>query len=560
MTAPVTFTFVQHTKPNQTARERELRIAAVKSHVTSNTYRLRHALLPGQQIFKSGQWGTVGVFSLRPASSSPRRSNVEIAPAPKALTSPSSPAKENYDHFQALTFWQHSHGLRQDPFDCIPDSRNPTTNLYLNTLLSTILPQMAHISSSFGVMTMFTPALLGQAANYPDVRLILLANVMRTVAVARRDHDILITAAQYQQQAMRTLRKRLSEPGATADDGAILTIILLALYDESSNESSHRIHSQQVETMVSHRDGIEGLQADNPVKVAATQYLSRLSSHSSIRCLPSPQAACTIHFHRRYHRLLPRGFRALTSLLPDHLLAVIAKNVTPTSTTASAIQEVNDLLTHANEPTCSTLYVPSESRNSCWLDFDKIITLAVMRYLTNTFNANQKPPAVPSRGNMKHCTALKAYRQCFRASIPGEDEDGGRAKRRALIWCILMSVDSNWYGDHEVDEMGQDLLRLLKWRFEEMREWELRDFEELGREFFWTESIQRVLERWWVPGKGEAADVPLGMRTRTRNGRAKMSQLEELAVISKVQERDLLPWDGGCCFLCCGMGAKFGIS
>jgi hypothetical protein len=121
-----------------------------------------------------------------------------------------------------------------------------------------------------------------------------------------------------------------------------------------------------------------------------------------------------------------------------------------------------------------------------------------------------------------------------------------------------MSVDSNWFGNHEIDEMGQDLLQLLKWRFEEVRTWATRDFQDLGKEFFWTESVQRVLERWWLPDPlVKTGAHELRTRTRTRTARAIVS---DMADDRPVEERDLSPWDGGCCFLCCGMGAKFGTS
>lgn len=72
-------------------------------------------------------------------------------------------------------------------------------------------------------------------------------------------------------QAMSRLRSRLAKPNARADDGAILTVLFLAMFERGlGNNAAFKAHRRQVDKIVASRGGDERLGVNSPARATLT--------------------------------------------------------------------------------------------------------------------------------------------------------------------------------------------------------------------------------------------------------------------------------------------------
>jgi hypothetical protein len=75
-------------------------------------------------------------------------------------------------------------------------------------------------------------------------------------------------------QAMSKLRQRLTSPDAQPDDGAILTILQLAMFERGlGNDVASHAHRTQVSQMVAARGGVDKLGFTSSVRATFTMYV-----------------------------------------------------------------------------------------------------------------------------------------------------------------------------------------------------------------------------------------------------------------------------------------------
>ena len=72
---------------------------------------------------------------------------------------------------------------------------------------------------------------------------------------------------------MSRLQRRLAKPNAKADDGAILTILFLAMLEQGlRNVAALKAHRYQVEKMVASRGGVKRLGVNSSAKANLMVY------------------------------------------------------------------------------------------------------------------------------------------------------------------------------------------------------------------------------------------------------------------------------------------------
>ena len=134
------------------------------------------------------------------------------------------------------------------------------------------MPTVASINEAFNVVNIYGQWILQNMAIYEDFFHVLLGltKVARNAIAcpgAPLPQDALIHAG----RGMSILRERLALPNARADDGAILTILYLAMFERGlGNEEAFRTHRIQVDQMVTSRGGVDQLDVDSSVKATLT--------------------------------------------------------------------------------------------------------------------------------------------------------------------------------------------------------------------------------------------------------------------------------------------------
>ena len=155
---------------------------------------------------------------------------------------------------------------------------------------------------------------------------------------------------------------------------------------------------------------------------------------------------------------------------------------------------------------CPALTLPDDAHGQPPLE--KLICLALIRYCLNLVNG-ERPVARCYAHNLtlelkqqlipghQHTTILTAALQ-QRHKIPPINDPNPvkRLEREAMLWMWLMAIDTWCLPKFELSNGGKLLLVHALEVFGEMRDMTVRDFDELGRRWFWTDSIRGVVTRY----------------------------------------------------------------
>lgn len=354
---------------------------------------------------------------------------------------------------------------------------------------------MSALAVSFGVPDIYGRWLFEQMAGYRDVYHILVAIALRSYgSLTGTLSSVATDVLMHKIMAISTLRSRLAQPGATADDAAILTMVLLALFEEGGeNRQDFRIHARHVKAMLKSRGGVSKLQADTGTKAAVAQFHAHTAD-----VYPSSQPVSSTYTWKPVTPefidaldQIPSGFRALALAggLSDQLVQMIQQTAASTygrltshdsppsddGSSVSYLREYQDV----GQP----LTIPNSGDGP---SFERAITQGLIRYRINS-TISRRP-----RECLSHCLNMELLRYLPSMTVP---LDG--IKRTSLQWVWLMVVDSWCFEAGELSPEAATMLNHFREKFPEIVVWTPDDFDALGRRFFWTTSISKVMHTHW---------------------------------------------------------------
>ncbi|KIW75478.1 hypothetical protein Z517_10219 [Fonsecaea pedrosoi CBS 271.37] len=415
--------------------------------------------------------------------------------------------------------WHWTRGARVDPFDCIPGYDRYGASLAIDFLIHYVMPTVASINEAFNVVNVYGQWVLENMAKYEDFfHVILGLTKVAHTAIACPGSLLPQDAFVHAGQAMSKLRARLAKPNARADDGAILTILYLAMFERGlGNDAAFKAHRAQVDQMVASRGGVDCLGVDSSARATLTVLLS-LSGDQPTDSPTSEPATEKLLVIRQAPRFrfeddvkiidkLPCGFRNLAraGVLSSETLQIIHRisvkqDWSPQDATYREKQGKER--TKVYRPVagqawnfwdaCTAFRTPDGPGGP---SLEKMICLALFRYCAN--RANRLRP--------KACIYHSATTQ-LTARLPAFRVSSARTERDCLIWIWLVAIDS-WAMAQNSPELSADGARLLaKMRdaLPELRDWAWWDLECLGQKFFWRDDLRVLLRaNWDAPGLGE---------------------------------------------------------
>lgn len=320
----------------------------------------------------------------------------------------------------------------------------------------------------------------------------------------------------HKHNAIKQLKNRPSAPGATADDGAILTIVFLALFAEGSGDrQAYHLHLGQVRAMVTGWGGLSHLQAETAVQAAVAQSVAygriipfppadlMVSLHAEApaagvvgprrRCIYTPMPFTKDHLSAL--DLLPSGFRdvAFTGTFSNQTISIIVRAAGNDAPSFLLNTEVYPPSYFRDYPdACPALTIPDGPNGP---SLEKLTCLALIRHCFNiTF------PERP-RACLSHCLNIELLHK-----LPIVPVSTVAAQRECLLWVWLMSVDSWSYHGANLSLEGANLLYQITEKFPETATWTPSDFDKLGTKFFWTRGISKVVRDYWA--KKELLQLP----------------------------------------------------
>ena len=293
---------------------------------------------------------------------------------------------------------------------------------------------MLALAASFGVPDIYGRWLLEQMASFKDVYHIIVAISLRSYGFLTGTIGIVATNVQLHKTiAISTLRARLAQPGATADDAAILTMVLLALFEEGGeNRRDFRIHARQVKIMLKSRGGVSRLQADTGTKAAVAQFHAH-----TVDVYPSSQPVSSTYSWRPVSAAfinaldqIPSGFRklALAGRLSDQLVQMIQTTAGTTykrSASDGRLSSNDDSSTSYSRDyhdTGQPLTIPNSGDGP---SFERAITQGLIRYRINS-TVSSRP-----RHCLSHCLNMELLRYLPSMTIPTEG-----IRRTSLQWVL----------------------------------------------------------------------------------------------------------------------------
>ncbi|OAP56700.1 hypothetical protein AYL99_08812 [Fonsecaea erecta] len=407
--------------------------------------------------------------------------------------------------------WHWTRGVRVDPFDCIPGTDRYGAALAIDFLIHYIMPTVASINEAFNVVNVYGHWVLENMAKYEDFFHVLLGlTKVAHTAIACPGSPLPQDAFIHAGQAMSKLRARLAKPDARVDDGAILTILYLAMFERGlGNESAYKAHRAQVDQMVASRGGVCRLGVGSSARTTLTVLLSLSGDLPPDSPPDTPattkltlQQASWIQFEddTKTMEQLPCGFRnlaragalSLETLQIIHRISV-KQDWSPQDPTYKG--KYGEEMSKVYGPVagqawnfwdaCAAFRAPEGPRGP---SLEKMICLALFRYCAN--RANHLRP--------KACIYHSATTQ-LTARLPEFRVSSSRTERDCLIWIWLVAIDS-WamaQNSAELSHEGRQLLLKMRKAMPELQDWEWWDLESLGQKFFWRDDIRILLKAIW---------------------------------------------------------------
>ncbi|OQV05247.1 hypothetical protein CLAIMM_10019 [Cladophialophora immunda] len=407
--------------------------------------------------------------------------------------------------------WHWTRGARVDPFDCISGSDRHGASLAIDFLIHYVMPTVASINEAFNVVNVYGHWVLENMAKYEDFFHVLLGlTKVAHTAIACPGSPLPQDAFIHAGHAMSKLRARLAKPNARADDGAILTILYLAMFERGlGNEAAFKAHRAQVDQMVASRGGVSRLGVDSSARATLTVLLSLSGDQPSDS--PLSQPLTTKLAIRRAPRFryeddvkitekLPCGFRNLAraGALSSETLQIINRisikrdwgPQDPAYKEKQGEEKSKVYRPVAGQAwnfwdACTAFRTPEGPGGP---SLEKMICLALFRYCAN--RANRLRP--------KACIYHSATTQ-LTARLPKFRVSNSRTERDCLIWIWLVAIDS-WamaQNSPELSPEGSRLLSEMRKALPELRDWEWWDLESLGQKFFWRDDIRVLLKATW---------------------------------------------------------------
>ncbi|KAJ9603245.1 hypothetical protein H2200_012023 [Cladophialophora chaetospira] len=421
--------------------------------------------------------------------------------------------------------WHWSRGARVDPFDCVSGGDGYETSFYVDFLVHYVMPTVASINEAFNVVNVYGAWMLENMAKYEDFFHILLGlTKVAHTAIAKPGSPLPQAAFVHAGRAMSKLRGRLAKPNAKADDGAILTILFLAMFERGlGNSSAWEAHRDQVDKMVASCGGVEQLGVNSSARAALTVYaFTRLLQQPSSRETrliiyrllslsgeppPKPTLARgpTLHFPDEDQMKLiidlPIGFQNLvrTGALSSETINIIRRinakrDWSPQDSNYAERQ--GEARSKVFRPVTGQAW---NFRDACTAfrtpdgpdgpSLEHLLCLALFRYCANRAN-RFRPRACIYHSATTHLTA----------KLPSFKLPDSRTERDCIIWIWLVAMDSLSLSINcsELSEEGVLFLSSMRKALPELVNWEWWDLEALGQKFFWRDDLHLLLQENWI--------------------------------------------------------------
>ena len=344
------------------------------------------------------------------------------------------------------------------------------------------------------------------------------------------DTGIMKTVLYHRLKAIQILRARLLQANARADDGALLTIIMLSVVDKHSrDEDAFQIHQQQAETMIRVRGSISALDSQYGVRAFLRQgralsapELNNFPDDHSISNNPIPSKLATptsavphqpvYTLSPNIMALIPAGFHplivarpALLSLSTTRCIMRIAATQssslqipTGTSTNSTLVLAASQIPTNDRDPHAPSAYesyndaCPALNSPTASL-FEKLLCFALVRCVVNRVSLYRTWMCPYEE------IALILTNKLPRTSLPALDTPSGAAQREALLWIWLTTIDAWSIGLPSacMRPQGRELLKHLYERFTETHGWSVSDWHLWSKRWFVRREVWAWFENEW---------------------------------------------------------------
>lgn len=342
------------------------------------------------------------------------------------------------------------------------------------------------------------------------------------------DTGIMKTVLYHRLKAIRILRARLIQANASADDGALLTIIMLSVVDKHSrDEDAFQIHQQQVEIMIRVRGGISALDSQYGVRAFLRQgralSVPELNNFTEDDSVPNNAPTSGIAKQPPYipspdiMALIPTGFHPLIVVQPALLSLDTTRCVMRIAATQSCSLQVpngtytnSTLLRAASQipaddaeqsgpsafesysDACPALNSPTASL------FEKLLCFALVRCVVNRVSLYRTWMCPYEE------IALTLTNKLPRTPVPALDTattkpSSSAAQREALLWIWLTTIDAWSIGlpGARMRPQGRDLLKQLYERFTETHSWSGSDWQLWSKRWFVRREVWAWFEHEW---------------------------------------------------------------
>lgn len=298
----------------------------------------------------------------------------------------------------------------------------------------------------------------------------------------------------HRSMAISLLRRRLILPTATANDGAIMTMLELAQLDMMMGDSkTANVHLKYSEALIASRGGIQGLQANSKVQAFAAQF----AVSGALEAIPPFVATGNVG--------IPVGFQNLAArqtLFPQTLCMIarlagvrtcFVKDRSHTAAMSRKVLYWPDPFSSVTDHDldwqrklavgCPGACLPDQPDGTP--PFERILCLALICHRVNTLRTER--PAVVWQLSW----AMRLWGDLTRMSVPCDNP-----KRGALIWAWLTyGVSLAGAAQNPADE-ALGFLHRLKAHFV-LYEWTAPDIESLAGNFFLSPALLNLLHCYW---------------------------------------------------------------
>lgn len=436
---------------------------------------------------------------------------ISCSPESKAQSPDEVPGS---DQVLALLWKDASMGIRVDPFDCVPGTRDDPRQgeildycecMHERQLSGSILRHKTdkQILDPGVVATFFVFDMRSTYGSMPleclmdeqfrPLGLASIAGTMSSVRHAAVNREYVLAQLG---NGMRNLRQRLSRPGGNEGDIILISIMFLAATAYVTKDlEGFEVHTKHLKQLVAARGGLDHLGYGGGTKTVLLQWDAawKLSTGSSLWVderarnnpvyppLPLDQLTLALIEH------LPIGFRALCrkGLICVELMQILSRMTIAMSYKSSRKipydQKIGQYDDYMSVSSLQGLETSDDNKQSSSQKLEALLTLGLILFSSTAFNEMRATPVI-FRGpkDALYDRLLSTEADLF--------DSGDKAQLECYQWIWAVTVDSWRDASRELMPQGIQLMR----RYNELygSKWTNSDnITSMLKRFFWTEDL-----------------------------------------------------------------------